>query len=233
MKLRSRILAIAILCCSAATVRAESPAYFHSDAVDPVKLLPEPPAIGSAEDRGELDLILQLQQTRTQKDVDRCASEVVVGVDAFRTVMGPWFTAKNLPQLAKLFRDLQKDSRQFGDTAKNHFHRPRPEHEDARIHVPITDEMTFAYPSGHATRGMLFAEILAAIAPGHRKELIERGEEIGWDRVIAGLHHPSDIGAGRVLGQQLAQSLLADAKFQDVLAGVKKELKQAEQHAGS
>ena len=60
---------------------------------------------------------------------------------------------------------------------------------------------------------------------------LERGREIGWDRVVAGLHHPTDIYAGRVLGQALAESLLADPKFQAELVQLKKEFSDAEQHA--
>jgi acid phosphatase (class A) len=233
MNRRYREFAVVVVLACATIARAESPTYFSPSAVDPVKLLPEPAPVGSAEDRGELELMLLLQQNRTEKEVQRCASEVDFGVDAYRGVMGPWFTSKNLPQMAKLFHALQKDTRQFTDVAKDHFHRPRPKFEDARIHVPIADEITFAYPSGHATRGMLFAQILAEIAPEHRKALIERGEEIGWDRVIAGLHHPSDICAGRVLGQELAESLLADPKFQAVLVDIKKEMHDAERNAAA
>ena len=62
---------------------------------------------------------------------------------------------------------------------------------------------------------------------------MERGREIGWDRVIAGLHHPSDIVAGRVLGQALAEAVLADPKFHDDFAAMKKELTDAEHHAAA
>ena len=175
--------------------------------------------------------MLAVQDKRTQADVDRCASEVKLGVEAFQSVLGPWCTKKNLPGLAKQFADLDRDSKSMTNAAKDHFHRPRPEHEEPRIHVPIADDTTFAYPSGHATRGIMYALILAELAPEHRDALLDRGREIGWDRVVAGLHHPSDIIAGRVLGQALAQSLLADPKFQSQLADLKTELHEAQQHA--
>lgn len=231
MKRRSFALALAFCIVFAVRARAERPSYFSPNAVDPIKLLPGPPAAGSAEAREELELMESIQHNRTKEDVDRCESEVNLTVDAFKSVLGPWCTADNLPQLQKLFKDLAKDSKPFSNAAKDHFKRPRPAHEDAQIHVPIEDESTFAYPSGHSTRGTMYALILAELLPEHRDALLQRGREIGWDRVVAGLHHPSDIYAGRVLGQALAESLLADPSFRDELLLVKAELSVAEQHA--
>jgi acid phosphatase (class A) len=231
MKPRLSVFALFVLAASTAVARDSAPSYLDPAAVDAVKLLPGPPSATSQEARDELELMLLIQEKRTKQDVDRCQSEVKLKVDAFQDVMGPWLTEKNVPRLAKLFAALETDSKLFSDAVKAKYRRPRPEHEDPRIHVPIQDETTFAYPSGHATRGMLYALILAELAPGHRQALLDRGREIGWDRVVAGLHHPSDIMAGRVLGQALAQSLLADPKFNPELAELKTELRAAEQQA--
>ena len=231
MKLRSFTFAVALCLACAIHAQAQRPSYFCPTAVDPIKLLPGPPAAASPEAREELELMESIQHNRTKEDVDRCASEVDLTVDAFKSVLGPWCTADNLPRVQKLFKNIAKDSKPFSNAAKDHFKRPRPAHEDAQIQVPIQNETTFAYPSGHSTRGTMYAMILAEILPAHRDALMERGREIGWDRVVAGLHHPSDIYAGRVLGQALAESLLADPKFQDELAQLKKELSDAEEHA--
>jgi acid phosphatase (class A) len=52
---------------------------------------------------------------------------------------------------------------------------------------------------------------------------LKRGQEIGWDRVIAGVHFPSDVYAGRVLGQTLAQAMLKSPDFQRRLTQAKAE----------
>jgi acid phosphatase (class A) len=231
MKTRSLTLALAFFFAFAIRAQAQRPAYFSPTAVDPIKLLPGPPAAGSAEAREELQLMESIEHDRTKKDVERCAAEVDLTVESFKSVLGPWCTAENLPRLAKVFNAIAKDSKLPVNAAKDHFKRPRPAHEDSQIHVPIQAETTFAYPSGHATRGTIYALILAELAPAHREALLDRGREIGWDRVVAGLHHPSDIYAGRVLGQALAEPLLADPKFQDELVQLKKEFSDAEQHA--
>ena len=231
MKSRFSLLALTLVAACAAVARAETPTLLRPNAVDSINLLPGPPAANSAEAKDELNWMVAIQEKRTKEDVARCESEVTLNLDAFQSVLGPWCTSKNLPKLAKLFAALDKDSKQVSNAAKDHNRRPRPEHEDSRIHVPIDDETTFAYPSGHATRGMMYALILAELAPDHRDALLDRGREIGWDRVVAGLHHPSDIYAGRVVGQSIAQSLLADPKFQGELAELKTEFHEAEQHA--
>ncbi len=228
MKLRPIVFLLLLVAVRVAPARDEAGGYFDHTTVDPVKLLPGPPAADSQEARDELALMLLIQEKRTKADVARCQSEVKLKVDSFQGVFGQWFTAKNLPRLAKLFSALAKDSKRVSDAGKNQFRRSRPEHEDSRIHVPIDDETTFAYPSGHATRGMLYALVLAELAPDHRQALLDCGREIGWDRVVAGLHHPSDIMAGRVLGQALAESLLADPRFQPELAELKAEFDAAQ-----
>ena len=142
-------------------------------------------------------------------------------MSAFQDVLGDSFTPENLPALAGLWKKVDKDMHQITGAAKAHFARKRPAVVESRLEPCGGKETSPAYPSGHATYGMVYAIILAELAPEQRSALLERGREIGWDRVIAGVHYPSDIAAGRVLGQAIAQALLADRAFQRELAKVK------------
>jgi acid phosphatase (class A) len=228
-----RALALAVALCLALTTAAlaQRPSYFSPSAVDPVKLLPGFPSPESAEAHDELKLMLMIQRDRTRKDVARCASEVTLSLDAFQNVLGPWCTSENLPQLSKLFRQAAKDARPLVGAAKDHFKRPRPAAEDARIDVPIKKDMSYSYPSGHSTLATMYALILARLAPAERDAILDRGRQIGWDRVVAGEHHPSDIYAGRALGQALAESLLASPKFEQELPALEAEFSNAQRHA--
>jgi acid phosphatase (class A) len=67
-----------------------------------------------------------------------------------------------------------------------------------------------SYPSGHATRGLAYAAVLAELVPERREALLERGRQVGVDRVIGGVHWPSDIEAGQRLGAALVEIWLAD-----------------------
>ncbi len=226
----SFVLAYLLLCVS--TVRAQRTADLAPTAVDPVKLLPDYPAPGSEEARDELNLMMMIQEHRTQADLDRCRSEVSFSLNEFQSVFGPWFKSDNLPHMAKLFKQISKDAKPFVSGAKAHFKRPRPATDDPKIQVAVKPDPSYSYPSGHATLGMMYAMILADLAPSHREALLARGREIGWDRVIAGEQIiRADIYAGRVLGKSLAESLLADPKFQVDLSAVKQELADAESRA--
>jgi acid phosphatase (class A) len=229
--MKRKVFPLGVICCLVltATARAQRQSYFAPNAVDPIELLPNFPAPDSEEAHDELRLMRLIQQTRTQQDIDRCASEATLNVAAFQSVLGPWCTPENLPQLTKLLKQVASDTRPFSNAAKDHFKRARPAHEDSAIHVPIPKDTSFAYPSGHSTLGTMYAMILAELMPEHRDALLQRGRGIGWDRVIAGLHHPSDVYAGRVLGQALAEKLLANPRFQAELPPLKQEIAAAQE----
>ena len=126
-----------------------------------------------------------------------------------RTYTGPWFTAEHCPQTAALFANLDAESKYFTNLGKDHWKRQRPPYADERLQPIVKLDTEPSYPSGHSTRGMLFAEVLAEIYPDQRDALLARGRQIGFDRVIGGVHYPSDIYAGRVLGHNLARVILA------------------------
>ena len=59
--------------------------------------------------------------------------------------------------------------------------------------------------------------------PNKADALLEGGRQIGWNRVIGGMHHPSDIAARRVLGQAIARSLLRNEEFKAQLPEVRRK----------
>ena len=86
-------------------------------------------------------------------------------------------------------------------------------------------EKSASYPSGHSTRGTVYALVLAEVFPDKREEILAIGREIGWDRVLIGKHFPTDIYAGRVLAKAIFRELMASPAFQHDLAEAR-----AEQH---
>jgi acid phosphatase (class A) len=98
---------------------------------------------------------------------------------------------------------------------------------DERLSV-ASPEKDYGYPSAHSTRGTLQALLLAELFPEHKEALLEIGRELGWDRVLLGKHFPTDIYAGRVLGQALVRELEASPAFQRDLAEVKAEVQAAQ-----
>ena len=117
------------------------------------------------------------------------------------------------------------------DKAKKFWHRPRPiASGDSRIQYLDLKEIkliqpgkydvykTNSFPSGHSTIGMMDALILADIAPPeYRARLLARGIAFGDDRVILGVHYPSDVEAGRALALQLHAKLLNLPVYQNAV----------------
>jgi acid phosphatase (class A) len=212
------------LCATLALVGYSAEPRFTTFTLADVKaLLPPPPAADSAQALAEIDLVLCVQSTRTEADSARANSENKLTPAVFRPVLGQDFTSEMFPAVYELLEDAEKDSKLITKDAKKHFARVRPKDLDSRVQPAMKSDTDYAYPSSHATRGMLWAAILSEIAPPQKKTLIARGQEIGWDRVLAGLHYPSDVYAAEVLGQALAQSMLKNERFRERLARAKEE----------
>jgi len=206
--------------------QAEPAPLFRTVTVDPLKLLPAPSLLATEEMKAELDLVLRVQENRTEQDVARVRMEAEFRLPAFQPVLGSWLTAENCPRLDALFVPLEKEGKTYTGPAKKYFNRPRPFNADDRV-KPILTEDGNGYPSGHSMRGILFATILGELAPAKKDALLARGREIGWGRVIAGVHFPSDVAAGRTLGQALAQNLLSNPAFREEFAQIKEEFQGA------
>ena len=86
--------------------------------------------------------------------------------------------------------------------------------QDQRIKPAADLEKSMSYPSGHATRGIIFALVLAELVPAQKDAILARGKQIGDDRVLAGVHFPSDVVAGQTLAKAILAQLMASEAFQ-------------------
>jgi len=57
-----------------------------------------------------------------------------------------------------------------------------------------------------------------------RDTILAEGRTIGWHRVQIGRHYPTDIYAGRVLGQAIVQQLKKSERFKKDFAEAKSEI---------
>ncbi len=199
--------------------------YFDPATVDVKALLHDPPADGSPTTLKEIDLILEKQKARTPEEVARIKEEAQhLNVWLFRNVLGPWFTEKNLPVTSALLKRVDDTEYPVIVSAKKYWNRPRPYLQDKRIHPPIDLPKNASYPSGHSTFGDLNALVLAELAPDLKDAILARGLQIGDDRVIGGVHFPSDVNAGHTLARDLFTKLMASPEFQADLAKAKVEV---------
>ena len=207
--------------------------YLAASRTDILTLLAPPPTAGSAEDKADLEAAYAVASAATPEQVALAKDEVKLSPFHFAPAIGPWFQAGQFPQLEALFKEIETETKAVTSKGKKHWQRLRPYVVDpmrfphAVEHEKPTD---YSYPSGHSTRGTVYAQILAELFPDKRDALIAKGREVGWLRVQGGVHYPTDIYAGRVLGQALARDFLASPSFQTELAAVKAELAAAAPH---
>jgi acid phosphatase (class A) len=198
--------------------------YIDFGAIPQRQLLGDPPPNDSPRTTAELEEILEWQRTRSAEEVTRARAEARLTPYIFSEALGPWFNPGNLPVTDALLKKTQADLRGILDQTKNLWNRPRPSTQDARVKPAIEVLGGSAYPSGHATIGTCLGYVLAEIAPMYRKEILQRAELIGQDRVIAGVHYSSDIVAGNTLGLYIAERLLEDPAFRAELAKSRREM---------
>jgi acid phosphatase (class A) len=186
--------------------------------LDASEVIGPPPAPGSDEEKADLAVVLWLQRTRSAEDVARARSEVKIGLEHFAPALAPGFDPARHPGTRALLERLHEEASAAVDAARARYGRPRPFAADAGVEAVVKRDDTPSYPSSHGTRGVLYARMLGELAPARRDALLEVGRRLGYDRVLAGVHYPSDVLAGQRLGAALADGLLADPRFRAELA---------------
>jgi acid phosphatase (class A) len=222
-----RSLTLCLLLLVASPLLAENH-YLTLGQPDGVALLAPPPIAGSAEEAADLASARTVFEARTPAEQARAFKDSSLSIFLFAPAIGPFFQAGKLPKTEALFQKVKTDIAELINTPKDHWKRQRPYQMDERLTVG-RPEKSFGYPSGHSTRGMVQALLLAELFPEQKKAILAIGRDIGWDRVLIGKHFPTDIYAGRVLGQAIVRELLASPAFQRDLAEARAEVR-AVQH---
>lgn len=83
-----------------------------------------------------------------------------------------------------------------------------------------------SFPSGHTNLGWTTALILAEVAPDFQNEILFRGYQYGYNRLIVGYHWATDIEATRILSSGLVARLHADPAIQKLINLAREEYKQ-------
>jgi len=224
-------LGLAFAFAVASPVLAEEKAKPFTDAkeVNLLNLLPPPAANDSAKTKQEVGELLSIQVTRTKAMEDRAIADVEENVWRFADVVNnPKFTKENLPKLSAFFDRIVETEAAVVDPAKDVWKRTRPHLLYPDLVKPVVPlSKSGSYPSGHTTVGTLMGVVLANMLPEKKDAIMARAWEFGWNRVIGGIHYPSDIEAGRISGISIAQTIMQHDDYKAEFEAAKTELRTA------
>jgi len=201
---------------------------------DGLALLPPPPAAGSAAVAADEEAY---RATRKLKDTPRwtlAAKDAELrfpqATEVFSCALGMAISAEKTPHLNMLLRRVRMDSSRANDKPKDNYKRPRPFMVTKEPSCTPKEEARMkpdSYPSGHASIGWAWALTVAEVAPDRADAILARGYAYGQSRVVCGVHYPSDVEAGRVIGAATVSRLHANPVFQAQVAEARKEVEAA------
>ncbi len=197
--------------------------------VDPVRLLPAPPADGSPANVAEL---AELRRIATETAPDRWDqakwdAENENGT-IFQSAIAPGFDLSALPATAHLLAAVRNEEAIAASKAKDAFKRNRPWVLDGSLKTcDREDAPQSSYPSGHATMAFAMAVVLAQAMPDNAAQIMNRARDYAESRLICAAHYRSDIVGGQALGAAVGGELLQNAKFHQELVAAEQELQAA------
>jgi len=206
----SSLLSLALVSLSFAPLRAGEP-----DWLTVVGLYPQP---GSVTGQSEQAILLWLQKARTNQDVVRAVSENHLTFGCYAADIhlpaassDPSVSAgarpidlRDFPRTEAVLEQARADMAPALDSLQATFSRPRPYVLNAALTPALPAPASFSYPSTHAAVGALYAEILRQWDPADQDAFRATGTLIGTDRVLGGVHYPSDAEAGQRFGRAFA-----------------------------
>lgn len=222
------VLLVSLLLTGAAQGGCSDQAYYIDPTrVDLSHILAPPPQLNSPADKHDVEAVFAAQRLRTSAEIDLARSDAEFTVFRFSDVLGTEFKSINLPLATMFFERVFCDENGAIEAAKQYFLRPRPfvTHQDIKPVVPQLPNAS--YPSGHSTFAYVHAILLAIMIPEKAGALFARADQYAYNRVIAGVHYPSDIEAGRISAAVIDNIFLHDSHFMRDFENARTEIRHA------
>jgi len=134
------------------------------------------------------------------------------------SIIGFEMTRENAPEIVLLCERAVSDASKANTDVKNKYQRYRPfftfKEESLK---PWTDEeegKTLSYPSGHSSRGYMFALALCTVAPECTTQIMLRAQQYALNRVICGHHWKTDTDASLLLAATMFANVVCTEAYQ-------------------
>ncbi len=206
-------------------VAGGKPVYLSSELYEDIKAqISDYPQKGSAAQSVDEFVLRKLQKSRTEKDCERANSEVMTNLQNFYGKPYGSLDEKQINILIPLFDQLRADAGFYIGQIKRNYNRTRPYDYLKDLAPCIPTEKSLSYPSGHSILAVLYALVLSDLFPDKSIQFKDRAEVIAQDRVLAGVHHPSDIVGGKKMGQILYDEVIKSPRYKNDIEKYKKLL---------
>lgn len=201
---------------------AEAPLYLPPGSVDGVALIGPPAPRDSAAYAQQMAIVLWLQRTRTPEQVAFVSKEL--NVERFVPILGEELMAVDGAALKQTIDAAIDEVRDDYDAVKAAFDVARPFQANPDV-KPVGQDVrpVASYPSGHAIRATVYSRLLAEVFPDKKDALIALAEQVGYGRVIAGVHYPEDIVSGQKLGNAYADVIVQQAAFKKAVERIREQ----------
>ena len=202
-----------------------SPSGYLDGKVSGIFKLPPPPATTTLEIERNQVLSAQLSADRYARDEAFADAEAYLPDDLmtrFSVATGETLTRSQRPILSHVLYRIWKNLDTFNTDLKSLYPRKRPFIDDptiapcdlTRLQDKASKDWTFSYPSGHSADGyiaaLLLADVMRSSAPGatdRTDALMARGVRFGTNRMVCGVHYPSDVAAGETFATALYEKI--------------------------
>ncbi len=203
---------------------AASGHYLDVNSLD-LRAVPSAPADGSPADKEDFRILYDWQARRTAAQCAAAGGEMEHNYEVFFGKLSP-FGQPTPPEVKAFLNNVSKDSVAAHTLLKQAYQRQRPFVRDPGIKPCIMRVQGLSYPSGHSAMARLFALILSDLVPARRAEFLARADEAALNRVLAGVHHPTDTSAGKVLADVLYKNLFDQPRFVTEMKALRPLLRQ-------
>jgi acid phosphatase (class A) len=193
--------------------------YLAPRQIDLTALLPPPPNAPSAQERADEQQVAAAVMGRTPAQLFEAEEDSMRTVFFFSKSIGPGFDSTRLPVTTRLFSHVRSDIERLIDQAKTYWSRPRPDG---------AHKARGSYPSGHAAFAAATAILLSQLMPSKRDAIFAQARMFAENRILLGVHYPSDVVAGWTAGTLAAYAMMQDPAFQHDFAAAAAELRRAD-----